>query len=92
MDNQYQFDNMPQENTPVEENKVNVPNSTKQNAVNVSTNILAVIGIISLLSLGAWGAMKLSNISPQALVAAVSNLTSIFVPANEKPIDFKIRH
>jgi len=90
MDNQYQFNNMSPENTPVEENEENSSSSTKQKVLQTSMNIFAVIGIISLLSLGALGTMKLANITPQSLVAAVSNFTSIFVPANEKPITFNL--
>ncbi len=93
MDYQYP-DNLPQNDSHVEKNDADISNSThqkRQNIVIVSTNILAVIGVIFLFSLGAWGTIKLTGISPQSLVAAVSNITSIFVPAKNEPVTFNLK-
>ncbi len=94
MDSQYP-NNLPQEKPPIKKNERGMFSTLKQNkqkTVANCINIFAVVGVISLLSLGALGTLKLAGVSPQTLVAAVSNLTSIFVPTdNNEPITFNLK-
>lgn len=65
------------------------PKTTK--AIDIATKSLAVIGIVALLYFGGVAVAKVAQVGPATLVAAVSNITSVFVPAgNDASISFTL--
>jgi len=59
------------------------PKTEQENSrlTDIGTKALAVVGLLSILTLGGFGAVKVVQVAPGALFAAVSSITSNFVPA-----------